>query len=115
MTIEGDVPETQKCATPTISYINGEIVFGCETEGVNYVSVITAPDAKNYYDGKIIPTNQYTVSVYATKEGYENSDVATKVIDIAGTVGSGVRGDVNGDGVVDVADVVKVTNIIMGE
>ena len=38
--------------------------------------------------------------------------MATKDINIAGT---GIEGDVNGDGVVNAADVVKITNIIMGK
>ena len=113
---DGGGGDVSKCAVPTINYVNGEIVFGCETEGVEYVSEITAPDAKKYNGGKIVPTKKYIVSVYATKAGYVNSDVATKEIKLSdGGASSGITGDVNGDGVVNAADVVKVTNIIMGE
>ena len=114
VTIEGNIPETQKCATPTISYVNGKLIFTCDTEGAECVATITDADIKTHYGNEIPLTMTYTVSVYATKEGYENSDVVTKIIDLTGTAGSGVYGDVNGDGVVDAADVVKVTNIIMG-
>ena len=86
-------PEPQKCATPTISYLDGEIVFGCETEGVEYVSEIKASDANKYYDQKIVLTNKYIVSVYATKTGYE-------------------KGDVNGDGEVGIGDIISITNIM---
>lgn len=109
----GDVP---KCAVPTINYVNGEIVFGCETEGVEYVSEIVAPDAKKYNKGNIVLDNKYIVSVYAIKAGYLDSDVATKEIDLSNSgASSGIIGDVNGDGVVDAADIVQITNIIMGK
>lgn len=107
--LDGSLP---KCATPTISYVNGEITFDCETEGVEFVSEVTAQDAKKYYDGKISLTNTIKVSVYATKEGCDNSDVATKEIQISSGGGSGKVGDLNSDGVVNVADVVELVNII---
>ena len=107
--LDGSTPETQKCATPTISYVDGEIVFGCETEGVEYVSEIKASDANKYYDQKIVLTNKYIVSVYATKAGYEDSEIATKEISIEG---GGLKGDVNGDGEVGIGDIITITNIM---
>ncbi len=106
-----DVPEVKKCANPTITYTNGKIVFNCETEDVEYISEIKATDATKYYDGEIVPTNKYIVTVYATKTGYDNSDVVTGEITIGG--GTGIKGDVNEDGSVDVEDVVDVVNIIL--
>ena len=32
-----EIPVTPKCATPTISLVNGKITFSCETEGVEYI------------------------------------------------------------------------------
>ena len=107
--LNGSTPEPQKCATPTISYIDGEIVFGCATEDVEYVSEIKASDANKYYDQKIVLTNKYIVSVYATKTGYEDSEVATAEISIEG---SGLKGDVNGDGEVGIGDIITITNIM---
>ena len=101
--------ETPKCATPTISYENGEIVFSCETEGVEYISEVTAPDANKYNDSKISLSQVYKVSVYAVKNGYDNSDTVTAEIHISG----GLTGDTNGDGVVNAADIVAIVNIIM--
>ena len=72
-----DGGETQKCATPTISYHNGKLTFGCETEGVEYRSSITDTDIKDYTTQEIDLTVTYTIKVYATKSGYQNSDVAT--------------------------------------
>ena len=102
-------PEGEKCATPTISYVNGEIVFECETENVEYVYEATALDAGKSTTGRINLSNSYKISVYATKEGYVDSDTATQVINV-----SGLNGDVNNDGVVNIADAVKVINIIIG-
>ena len=51
-------------------------------------------------------TPTYTVSVYATKEGYENSDVATKEI-------QPTFGDVDGNGKVDATDVTRLIDILL--
>jgi hypothetical protein len=107
---DGDNPETPKCATPTISIENGKVKFMCETEGIEFVSSITVPDAKNYYDSELTLSYKYKVSVYATKSGYENSDTATLEI-----TASGIVGDVDGNGVVNVADHVELTKIIMNQ
>ena len=106
-----------KCETPTISFVDDKLTFTCNTDGVEYISQITASDAKNYYDNNIVLTKKYTVSVYASKEGYENSDTVTKEITIGGNggEGGGVPGDANGDGVINAADIVTLVNIIMGE
>ena len=110
---EGSMGETPKCATPVIAYENGKLTFTCETPGVEYVTDVVCLATNN---SVIDLTGSYTFKVYAKKVGYDNSDVATKVINLSeGGASSGKIGDVNGDGVVDAADVVKVTNIIMGE
>lgn len=70
------VPEQKKCAIPTISYINGELVYDSETEGVDFVSEITDTDIKKHYNNKIKLTATYNIRVYATKEGYKDSEVA---------------------------------------
>lgn len=99
-----------KCATPTINFENGKLLFNCKTEGVEYVSEITTTDTKKYYDSELTPSFKYKVSVYATKNGYENSDTA--ILEITA---SGKFGDLDGNGKVDVADHVKLTEIIMNQ
>lgn len=47
------------------------------------------------------------VSVYASKDGYNNSDTATMEIK-----GASSQGDVNGDGEVNITDVTYVIDII---
>ena len=106
----GDTPETQKCATPTITYENGKLRFSCETEGVEFVYNITPPSAKAGSGTNISMPTTYKVTVYAKKDGFENSDVATKEIDL-GT--SGIRGDLNGDGLVNMPDAMFIVNKIL--
>ena len=81
-TLSGETIETPKCATPTISYDddNKKLTFGCETEGVEYVYSIKDTDIKQGYDAEVTLTATYEISVYATKAGYENSDVATATL-----------------------------------
>ena len=104
----GDTPEPQKCATPTISYENGKLKFSCETEGVEFVYNITPPSAKAGIGTDIGLPTTYKVTVYATKAGYDNSDVATKEINLGG----GGAQDVNGDGIVDTQDVLEIYKYI---
>ena len=78
--IGGDTPETPKCEKPTISYENGQLKMSCATEGVEYVTDITDADIKKHYDATISLTATYTISVYATKSGYDNSETATATL-----------------------------------
>ena len=73
-------PEEKKCATPSISYANKKLTFSCETEGVEFVSKITDVDIKEFYSNSIDLSATYEISVYATKSGYTNSDVATATL-----------------------------------
>ena len=75
-----DGSETPKCATPTISYRNGELTYECETEGVEFVSTISDTDIRTHYDAKVQLSATYVITVYATKSGYDNSDVATATL-----------------------------------
>ena len=107
--LDGTTPDTKKCATPTISLVDGELVFGCETEGVEFVSEVTVSDAGTYNGSKVSLSGTYKVSVYATKAGYDNSDVATAEFTMS--AGSGKKGDINADGTVNALDVQEVINI----
>jgi hypothetical protein len=111
---DGDNPEIKKCATPEISYANGKVSLSCETEGVEFISEVTVADAKKYYDSEFTLSQTYIITVYATKAGYENSDVATREIVIENSQTS-LLGDLNKDGKVNVADHVKLSDIIMNK
>jgi len=96
------------CAKLTITYEDGKLHFGCETEGVKYVSTVTIPESSEG-DGSVIDLSQkFKVSVYATKDGYTDSDVATKEINVRG-----LKGDVNEDGQVTITDAVGIVDIIL--
>ena len=107
-------PLLTQCAKPTITYANGKLKFSSDTEDVDFVYEITNSDVKSgTVEGEVSLGNSkkvstFKVSVYAKKDGCIDSDVATKQIKV-----SLLPGDVNNDGKVNAADVVKVTNIIM--
>ena len=100
-----------KCATPTISFANGMLQFECETEGVEFVSKVTSTDDGEYEGASIPLTAVYTVSVYAKKDDFIQSDVATKEITVGGSTAK--KGDVNEDGTVNGTDIQEVINIIV--
>ena len=119
-------PEEIKCATPTIAYDWGKLVFGCETEGAECVYEIKCADNGSGRGGEVSLNQTYEIRVYATLEGHYDSDVATATISwrdgqpvmegfssitIDGEDG---RGDVNYDGKVDVADIAKILSIMAG-
>ena len=103
--IEDEDEEDTKCATPTITNNNGTLTFSCATEGAVCRYEITRAGTGNSV--KLPATSEYVVSVWATKAGYENSDVATTTITMK-------QGDVNGDNTVSITDAVAVVNIILG-
>ena len=73
-------PEEKKCATPSISYANKKLTFSCATEGVEYHYTITDSDIKSAVASSIDLSATYEISVYATKSGYTNSDLATATL-----------------------------------
>jgi hypothetical protein len=113
VTLSGEEPK--KCATPTISIVDGKIKFSCKTEGVKYVSNVSTTDTKDYYDAELTLTYKYKVSVYATKDGYENSNTAAHEFVITENGKTVLVGDVDDNGVVNVADHVELTKIIMNQ
>ena len=98
---------TTKCGKPVISYSGGKIEFTCSTPDVDFVSSVSSADVKSYTSSSITLALKFTVSVYATKAGFDNSDVVTKDIEI-------VLGDMDGNGTLDATDVVKLVDKIMG-
>ena len=72
--------DLSKCATPNIRYGNKKLTFSCETEGVEYQYTITDNDIKTDIANEVNLSATYEISVYATKLGYENSDVATATL-----------------------------------
>lgn len=102
------IEEMEPCATPTIAFKNGKVMFSCETEGVDFVYEITNVDVQNGSGTEVSLGTTYHISVYATKDGYENSEIATADIDARGVVG-----DLNGDDDVDATDLTRLIEIIL--
>ena len=100
-----------KCATPTITFANGKLTFDCETKDAEFVYNISMSGEQSSTGSEVFlanTTTTYTVSVYSTKEGYENSDVVMMDIDF-----KALPGDVNNDGDITIADAVAVVDLIL--
>ncbi len=102
--------EPEKCATPTISFANGQLRFECETEDVEFVYDI---DVAHSGKGNVVSLTgipaTYRISVYATKEGKADSDVATCEVDYQAKMG-----DANGADGITIADAAAIVDIILG-
>ena len=81
---ENDITEdAEKCQTPTISYSDKKLTFTSPTEGAEYHYTITDDDVKTEAyteDGIIDLSATYEISVYASADGYRNSDRATATL-----------------------------------
>lgn len=77
---EGQNPQTKQCAKPEIYYSNGKLTFKSATEGAVCQSTITDADIKSYSGNEVQLGVTYTISVYATRDGYENSETATATL-----------------------------------
>ena len=76
VTYVANIRTYEKCATPTISYTDGRVVFSCETEGVELRTQVRTTYDRSYRTDsegfEFIPT--YTFTTYAIKDGFVNSD-----------------------------------------
>ena len=81
--LEPEVPEEPKvkvCTIPVISYGNGDLLFECETEGAECVVDIKCNDNDRFYGNRINLSVTYSISVYATAVGYENSETVNATL-----------------------------------
>ena len=104
--------DLEKCAIPTIRILGGELVFDCDTEGVTFKWSYNFNGGNVENDGKkaiLAGTTNCHVTVYASKEGYRDSDTAETDIELS----VGIQGDTNRDGRVNITDAVDVVNIIL--
>ncbi len=76
----GETPTPQQCEKPTISYLNGKLMFACATEGATCQYSITDTDIKAGSGNEVQLTATYNISVYAAKTGYYNSETATATL-----------------------------------
>ena len=107
-------PVITQCAKPSITIVNGKLIFDCETEGVSFNASYSYNSGNGNVTGNeliLAGTTTAHVTVYAMKDGYLDSDVATADVELS----VGTKGDVNQDGVVSITDAVSVVNIILGQ
>lgn len=103
-----EIKELEQCAKPIITMKDGEMSFSCETEDVTFVySLITPSSPVGEGQTLTIPTT-YTISVYAMKDFYMDSEAATMEFDVRG-----LKGDVNGNGEVNVVDLTELIEILL--
>jgi hypothetical protein len=69
-----------KCEVPTLSYTNGKVAFTCATEDaiVRSLTVVNGAGEREEMEFELIPA--YTITAYATKMKYENSDTVNITI-----------------------------------
>lgn len=68
------------CTKPTISYENGKLTFSTETEGATCEYTITDADIKSGSGNEVELGVTYNISVYATKAGLSDSEIATATL-----------------------------------
>jgi hypothetical protein len=97
-----------QCAMPTIALKDGKLIFECETSDVEFNYNITANGSKSGKGNYLSVTPSFTVRVYASKEGMEDSETAAQVIYYK-------NGDANMDGVISVTDIGVIVDMILGK
>ena len=72
--------EVKKCATPVITYKNSGLDITTETDGAEIHTDITCSDANSYNGDRIDLSATYSITTYATKTGYLDSETATATL-----------------------------------
>lgn len=78
--LDGESTSIPRCEVPIISYENGQLVFSCATEGAKFFYQITDEDVKKGNGNSLQLSATYHISVYASLEGFESSDIATATL-----------------------------------
>lgn len=119
--------DLQKAKKPTISFDKGELVFNSTTPNAEYNYTINVDDNRSGKGKRVALTSTYTISVYASAEGYSNSDVATATIgwrngkpvmegfDRVVLQDGDLKGDINEDGKLTVADITSIIALIAAQ
>ena len=85
LTLSGETPaEPEKCATPTISYADGKLLFACETEGAECYYTLRCSDVtagETRAEGNVATIAAcYDITCQAKAKGFTNSDLATATL-----------------------------------
>ena len=103
--------EDTKCARPTATLVDGRLHFDCETKGVTFHYEYSYPSGGKGTGNDITIGQTITLKLQATRSGLEDSEVAIYELTLGGG-SAATSGDVNGDGVVDVADIATIISIM---
>ena len=96
----------EKCATPVITFANGQITATCATQGaVCHIDYKT--NGGGSASNSLSVAVSITVTAYATADGYAQSETATATFDLTNV------GDMNGDGKLTIDDVTKLVNKVL--
>ena len=103
--MEEEDPALPKCDTPSILVQNGKIKFQCNTPDAEFTSTLTS--SETFTGSEVVLGNEitYTIKVYATAPGFNKSETATATFTFS-------KSDLNGDGVIDVGDIMAIINIM---
>lgn len=125
----GEEGSAQKCATPTVIYNKGKLIFSCATPDAEINSWIEVDDAaQKNIGGEWTLVKKYTVKAYAHKVGWITSDEIQNatITWCNGTpvFGEGfqsvvleksTRSDVDGDGIFNTADAAEILKILVNQ
>ena len=110
--------DAKRCAKPTVTYSDGKLHFACDTPGVTYNYNISFGNGGDTSETEVT-LDSYTINVsvsaYMQDGTLAGSEETQEQFTISPTSGSGQGGDINGDGVVNIADITAVANIILGK
>ena len=80
VTLNGGTVVTPKCANPVISYKNGQIEIECATADAKFITTVKNDYAGTYYSNNFGISATYSISVYATATGHDNSDIVNATL-----------------------------------
>ena len=70
----------EQCGIPSIAFVEGKLFFDCETEDAEFHYEIKVEDAKEGVGFEVTLSSVYEISVYASKEGYNDSEKNTATL-----------------------------------
>lgn len=81
-------PETKECTIPVISFADGKLKFHSDTPNASYHYDVTTSSTISgvYSEGESAFDPEFTITAYATADGYSQSKTATKQIKFDGKI-----------------------------
>ena len=70
----------EQCSIPSIAFVEGKLIFDSETEDAEFHYEIKVEDAKEGVGSEVTLSSAYEILVYASKEGYNDSEMNTATL-----------------------------------